>query len=228
MKIEPGKFYKARDGRKVGPIMPLESKVNYIFPFWAQDEKGTTLTYTADGTWYENGEWTHIFDLIEEWRDEPASVPVEEVDKETLAALAEQMPPRRYVEEMERRKPFRGYDDLAIDLTGKNSPKSWGQMAAEGYEQLAGVLAEAHDQAASGKGRERHNGRGVSFDRQPILEIGRMCGPGFNTGQAMKKIQEAMGMLQRGETDAAIRELLGAINYTAAAILLIREQKSAA
>lgn len=99
--------------------------------------------------------------------------------------------------------------------------------AAEGYEPLAGILQEAHDQAASGKGRERH-ARNRPFMDQPILEIGRMCGPGFNMGQSIKKQQEAMGMLARGDHGAAIRELLGAINYAASAILLIREQNPAA
>lgn len=96
-------------------------------------------------------------------------------------------------------------------------------MLSHPYYPLQKVLDEAHFQASQGKGRERHaNDR--DFIDQPIMEIGRMCGPGFNTGQAMKKIQEAMGMLSRGQDDAAIRELLGAINYTASAVILIRER----
>ena len=91
-----------------------------------------------------------------------------------------------------------------------------------GYEPLAAVLQLALDQAQAGKGKERHaNGR--PFDRQPIMEIGRMVGLGYPTGQAKKKTQEAIGMSNRGEPDRAVTELLGAINYLAAAILLIRE-----
>lgn len=97
-----------------------------------------------------------------------------------------------------------------------------------GYATLAEVLKAAHDQAAAGKGKQRHNGRGVDFDRQPIMEIGRMCGLGYPTGQAQKKTQEAVGMVARGEHDRAEAELLGAINYLAAAILLIRETKPGA
>ncbi|MDQ0505960.1 hypothetical protein [Xanthobacter agilis] len=90
------------------------------------------------------------------------------------------------------------------------------------YALLRSTLDAAFEQASAGKGRERHaNGR--PFDRQPIMEIGRMVGPGYATGQAMKKSQEALGMLSRGERDAAVRELLGAIIYTAAAVLLIEE-----
>lgn len=94
--------------------------------------------------------------------------------------------------------------------------------SAPNYMQLATVFQAAHDQAAVGKGKERHaNGR--DFDRQPIMELGRMFGPGFAAGQAAKKAQEAMGMLSRKENDAAVRELLGAMNYLAACVMLVRE-----
>lgn len=92
-----------------------------------------------------------------------------------------------------------------------------------GYGDLAAILTDAYNQSARGKGKERHNGRSVPFDRQPIMEIGRMCGLGYATGQASKKTQEAVSMFNRGDTVAAERELLGAIVYTAAAIKLIRE-----
>jgi hypothetical protein len=91
-----------------------------------------------------------------------------------------------------------------------------------GYEILADVLAEAFRQSALGKGRERHaNSR--PFDRQPIMEIGRMVGPGYNIGQAMKKAQEAMGMVRRHDYGQAVEECLGAIVYLAATVHLIRE-----
>ncbi len=83
---------------------------------------------------------------------------------------------------------------------------------------LQDVLDLALDQALEGKGAERH-GNGKPFDRQPMLEIGRMVGPGFCFGQAMKKTQEASRM----EPEAAKREILGAINYLAGAYLLLDE-----
>ncbi len=91
------------------------------------------------------------------------------------------------------------------------------------YTSLDSVLRAAYQQAADGKGRQRHNARNVSCDRQPIMEIGRMCGLGYPTGQAQKKTQEAVSMFNRREHHKAEAELLGAINYLAAAILLIRE-----
>lgn len=113
----------------------------------------------------------------------------------------------------------------AIDLdSGQEIYIPSEHRASAGYERLAETLNEALEQAQSGKGRERHaNGR--PFLRQPIMEIGRMVGLGYPTGQASKKIQEAVGMFSRDETDRAVNELLGAIIYSAAAILLIREQQ---
>ena len=86
------------------------------------------------------------------------------------------------------------------------------------YYDLFIVLQKALYQAQDGKGAERH-GNGLSFLEQPALTITRAVGLGFPLGQAMKKIQES----QRMDIDAAKRELLGAINYLAAAILFLNE-----
>lgn len=87
------------------------------------------------------------------------------------------------------------------------------------YKTLHDVLKEAFDQAATGKGAVRH-AKGEPFEHQPILQIARRYGIGFLLGQAEKKMDEA----QRLETEAAVRDLLGAINYLAAAVILRREQ----
>lgn len=94
------------------------------------------------------------------------------------------------------------------------------------YVHLRAILDEAYEQAAEGKGKERHAG-GKPFLRQPIMEIGRMTGMAYQTGQAMKKLQEAHTLLRLSEkgSEAAVRELLGAIVYCAAAVLLIRENE---
>ena len=93
-----------------------------------------------------------------------------------------------------------------------------GVYVNEGYHDLFDVMRDALDQAQNGKGEERH-GNGLSFTDQPALTITRAVGLGFPLGQAMKKIQES----QRMDTDAAKRELLGAINYLAAAVLFLDE-----
>ena len=88
------------------------------------------------------------------------------------------------------------------------------------YRELDRVLTEAAEQAAVGKGKERHAEEGEPFEKQQICEIGRRlrgnpaAGPLF---QAVKKVYES-GRLDAGP---AIAELRGAINYIAAAILII-------
>ena len=96
-----------------------------------------------------------------------------------------------------------------------------------GYDSLINALSAAYHQATRGKGKERH-ARDKPFDKQPIMEISRMVGPGYATGQAMKKLQEAKSMMDRGQFAAAKAEALGAINYTAAFYLLIKEAEAEA
>ena len=133
--------------------------------------------------------------------------------------------------------PFGGGDryneDKAAETAHKNPERlAWvrktlgltppAEVTEDAYGALRGILDEAYNQSAKGKGLERH-GNGRAWTEQPILAITRDTGIGFPTGQAIKKVTEAVGMLGRGEGDAAARELLGAIVYTAAAIHFIRE-----
>ena len=90
------------------------------------------------------------------------------------------------------------------------------------YAALRRVLDAAYEQAANGKGKERH-ANDKPFTAQPIMEIARMVGPGYQLGQAMKKSAESFGMIQRGQPDRARAEMLGAINYLAACVLLIED-----
>ena len=92
----------------------------------------------------------------------------------------------------------------------------------EGYEALGSVLAEAVEQAAGGKGAERHAYSSEPFSGQLIREIPFRLGPGgecFCLGQAVKKIYES----RRLPPDRARAELLGAIVYAAAAVPLLRD-----
>jgi hypothetical protein len=93
------------------------------------------------------------------------------------------------------------------------------------YAPLKRVLMTAYNHAAVGKGRERHD-NGGDFTTQDIMAIARVHGIGFQTGQAEKKVRESHGMMDRGEYRAARAELLGAINYLAAAYLLMEEKES--
>lgn len=93
-------------------------------------------------------------------------------------------------------------------------------LAAAGYDRLAAVLKDAFDQAAFGKGKERH-ANGKPFDKQPMQDLIRLHGVGFATGQASKKSGEALGLPTIERQKA---EILGAIVYLAGAIIAIEDQ----
>ena len=93
-------------------------------------------------------------------------------------------------------------------------------MNRKGYERLAEVLHQAYDQASIGKGEERH-ADGQPFEEQVGMLITRLVGTGFPRGQAIKKLIES----QRLEGAAKVAELLGAINYTAMAIIAEEEER---
>ena len=93
------------------------------------------------------------------------------------------------------------------------------------YYDLAKVFYSAFLQASAGKGMERH----AYSDREPysdqvLCEMdkrlgGNAIGPRY---QAVKKIYESARM----EPDRAIKEILGAINYLAAAVIILNEKPS--
>lgn len=68
--IQAGKFYKTRDGRKVGPMLVYDDE---YFHVRSGSEFGSVI-------WREDGSaaWHRDPDLIAEWVDEPASQPVAE------------------------------------------------------------------------------------------------------------------------------------------------------
>lgn len=83
---------------------------------------------------------------------------------------------------------------------------------------LSNVFDAALSQVTDGKGAERH-GQGADFMTQPWVDLARTHGIGFLTGQAAKKLREAQGF---DTQEAWEREMLGAINYAAMAILYSR------
>lgn len=88
------------------------------------------------------------------------------------------------------------------------------RMDTPGYNMLAEVLVRAYNQAAVGKGHERHS-NGEPFDEQVMADMARRFGVGALLAQAFKKSEES----QRLPHDRSIAELLGAINYLAGAII---------
>ncbi len=92
-----------------------------------------------------------------------------------------------------------------------------------GYHNLASVLSDAFDQAAFGKGHERH-ANGDTFDKQVIMDMASRFGIGAVLGQAFKKSEES----QRLPYDKARAELLGSIVYLAAAVIHLDKQEKQA
>lgn len=88
------------------------------------------------------------------------------------------------------------------------------------YHSLWNVLTRAYEQAAAGKGKERH-AQGQPFEQQPMQLISDLISsPDGLHYQAIKKIQES----RRLSPEAEIKELLGAINYIAG-IIIYKEKR---
>lgn len=87
------------------------------------------------------------------------------------------------------------------------------------YISLGLVMQSALEQASKGKGRERHASEGEAYEDQIICEVARRVGLGYPLGQAVKKIYES----QRLGGESGVAELLGAINYIATAVIVMRE-----
>ena len=95
-----------------------------------------------------------------------------------------------------------------------------------GYEHLADILQAAYDQSARGKGKERHaNDAPWHEQRINTIPAGQRSIADGVAYQVQKKTLEACDMAERGDYDAAERELLGAIVYVAACIEQVRNAK---
>jgi len=200
MQVEEGIEYQTRGGRRLTPLEPTPGATQYVYRAKIVGEI-SWRTYQPNGRYRDD--MPSDLDIVAVWRDHA------DVSRATAA----------YMENGGESDVYGIQADPAVDIL-----EMLDAVADASYDALASVLREAHAQAASGKGSERHaNGRG--FTEQPIMEIPRMLGgsPEGQLYQIMKKAQEANGMVKRKEAEAAIRELLGVINYAAAAVLTIRE-----
>lgn len=104
--------------------------------------------------------------------------------------------------------------EKALDDAARSFP-------ASGYERLAAVLVDAHNQAAYGKGKERH-ANDLPFHEQRMQTISRaMNSPHGIAFQVQKKLLEGLEM-----KDPAARrhELLGALVYLAGLIVYLDDQ----
>ena len=92
----------------------------------------------------------------------------------------------------------------------------------EGPHPLEAVLHDVLHQVRKGKG-ERHGGDTIPFWEQTWAIVANDHGPGFLTGQAQKKLMEAVQSTVSSNTEPFERELMGAIAYLGMAILHVRK-----
>ena len=86
------------------------------------------------------------------------------------------------------------------------------------YRSLRAILLEAEQQASGGKGADRHDPNGELFEDQQIVQFSLwMRSNHGNIFQACKKATESTGLPHA----MARNELLGAINYLAAGIIVL-------
>lgn len=93
----------------------------------------------------------------------------------------------------------------------------------ETHKSLYAVLMRAFEQATQGKGKERHS-YGEPFQDQKICIINRWLGSADgNIYQAIKKVIES----KRLPHERAVQEILGGINYLAAAVIVLEQLEAA-
>jgi hypothetical protein len=97
-----------------------------------------------------------------------------------------------------------------------------GVLIEKEYTSLFDVYLKALEQAQHGKGKKRHANE-LDFKDQPILMISRSLNSVNGVlFQAMKKITEIQNI---PDTKAKVNELLGAMNYIAAAVIYLEDKK---
>jgi hypothetical protein len=121
-----------------------------------------------------------------------------------------------------------GQDDLdASDAIMKKVLESRReQFRQTQYSKLWNMLCRAYEQASEGKGRERH-ASDDPFEQQEICEGIRKCGTGAATFQVRKKILEAARLMEKGEYEQALTDILGAIVYASAFGIVVDEKLNA-
>jgi hypothetical protein len=73
--IEAGRYYKTRDGRKVGPMVASPTYIDRQYPFTVKHDIDNLYygkAWRADGSFSVNKHEERDLDLIAEWVDEPA------------------------------------------------------------------------------------------------------------------------------------------------------------
>lgn len=81
LKIEAGKYYRTRDGRKVGPMVRPAKPDEY--PWHGTGPLGNCIWYRSEGGKFHGPIMQNALDLIAEWTDEPTG-PVRTVTRKEI------------------------------------------------------------------------------------------------------------------------------------------------
>ena len=99
---------------------------------------------------------------------------------------------------------------------------AWKPAHAVEEHPLKPILDAVLYQVTKGKG-ERHGGDVIPFWNQTWAIVAHDHGLGFLTGQAQKKLMEAVQQPMNANTEAFERELIGAIAYLGMALLYVNK-----
>jgi hypothetical protein len=124
--------------------------------------------------------------------------------------IADEMPA---AEHMHEENPPANTDSETMDRLADISLVAFNRVA--GYEPLRDMLHQAYQQAAVGKGADRHAG-GLEFLNQPIMTEIAHVGTGGALFQIRKKAKEAVDNFESRGPEWARDEMLGVIVYAAA------------
>lgn len=149
----------------------------------------------------------------------------EDFAAELTKSLDQNFPPRTHPAATPFSPPMGG--GVGGGVTGR---AVGGVSASDPYNHLDRILKLAFQQAATGKGAERHATSFIgklSWDQQPILANARQVGPGGPAMQVQKKSSESVMMSLNSNFEGAKAEALGAIVYAAALFKLYEEMEAA-
>jgi hypothetical protein len=216
-----GEMHQRADGEIVGPVTANHSD---RYPFRIGPH-----TYTDGGRYYSDQPY-HGFNLVGVAKPAAPEAPptvADTADAAQVADLGEAGSLRQMADAMAYAwgvDHASGPDTTVIGLMTSAPADAIDWNVEPGYEGLAGVFRDAHNHAARTKGAERHtDDNRLPFEEQPIVAIPMMLGSiEGQLYQVMKKSQEANRMAKRGDCSPAVAELLGVINYAAAAIIVLK------
>lgn len=123
---------------------------------------------------------------------------------------------------LNRQEPYSKYESdhhyphIEINCSFEDEAIAQELVDVPGYEKLREVLEAAYDQAARGKGKERH-AKDLPFHEQRMQTISQLIGS--ERGMAYQICKKVVEGLDLPTPEARRRELLGAINYIAGVLI---------